>query len=263
MKHNSHLEISIPVPCHENWNNMSSTEKGKFCSKCKKEVLDFTTVSKSDFQKIVSERNENICGRFLKSQLKVSKIEKKKSPLLKFIFLRKIAASLFSIIGIKILTASSASAQIIELNNPNESDMKKAGIVQQVNTDDSLILIKGIIKDKKSKETISFSVITVSIDGKQIAGVVGDIDGNFELKILKQHLNKDFDIRINNVGYENLVVNNIPVSNLNFFIQIELQQRSFEDLNMVGLIMVEPIIVPGENPNEKTFNQKDIKRLPH
>ncbi|MBN4070922.1 hypothetical protein JYT72_00300 [Crocinitomix catalasitica] len=32
--------FQIPEPCHENWNEMSPTEKGRFCEKCSKEILD-------------------------------------------------------------------------------------------------------------------------------------------------------------------------------------------------------------------------------
>lgn len=40
----------IPKPCHEDWDQMSPTEKGAFCGSCKKEVLDFTDSSNSDIR---------------------------------------------------------------------------------------------------------------------------------------------------------------------------------------------------------------------
>ncbi|NMH28796.1 carboxypeptidase-like regulatory domain-containing protein [Flavobacterium silvaticum] len=66
MKQN--IILSIAQPCHENWNKMTALEKGRFCDSCQKKVFDFT--SDSDRQILERIKNqENLCGRFLPSQL--------------------------------------------------------------------------------------------------------------------------------------------------------------------------------------------------
>jgi hypothetical protein len=35
--------ISIPTPCHENWDGMTANKTGKHCGVCKKDVIDFTS----------------------------------------------------------------------------------------------------------------------------------------------------------------------------------------------------------------------------
>jgi len=62
------IQISISEPCHENWQNMTLVEKGRFCSSCQKTVLDFTHLSDNEIIKLVS-KNENLCGRISISQL--------------------------------------------------------------------------------------------------------------------------------------------------------------------------------------------------
>ena len=62
------INISIPEPCHENWQNMSVIEKERFCDLCQKKVYDFTYASDRE---IIAAYNKNnkLCGRFTTSQL--------------------------------------------------------------------------------------------------------------------------------------------------------------------------------------------------
>lgn len=64
------FSISIPEPCHEDWNKMTPDAKGAFCASCNKSVHDFS--KKTDEEIIeVFEKNgkEKVCGRFTSAQL--------------------------------------------------------------------------------------------------------------------------------------------------------------------------------------------------
>ncbi|MGO4772423.1 hypothetical protein ACEN2I_12230 [Flavobacterium sp. W22_SRS_FK3] len=61
-------KITIPEPCHENWNKMTPKENGRFCLSCFKTVVDFTTMLPDEVQHYFIQ-NKNVCGRFKKSQL--------------------------------------------------------------------------------------------------------------------------------------------------------------------------------------------------
>ena len=64
------LQITIPKPCHEDWNKMSTEELGRFCSKCSKTVLDFSNKTTDEVQQLVSQhQDEKFCGRFRNDQL--------------------------------------------------------------------------------------------------------------------------------------------------------------------------------------------------
>jgi hypothetical protein len=63
-------KIEIPNPCNENWSKMTSTEKGMHCSKCNKEVIDFTHLSNYQLAKKINQKNI-VCGRFLSSQINI------------------------------------------------------------------------------------------------------------------------------------------------------------------------------------------------
>jgi hypothetical protein len=62
------IHISIPKPCKENWNEMTSSQKGKFCASCQKDVIDFTKASNREILNYYNQ-NSRVCGRFSSSQL--------------------------------------------------------------------------------------------------------------------------------------------------------------------------------------------------
>jgi hypothetical protein len=60
--------ITIPTPCHEDWNAMTPKDKGRHCGSCAKTVVDFTTWQPQDIL-LHFKSNKNVCGRFTENQL--------------------------------------------------------------------------------------------------------------------------------------------------------------------------------------------------
>jgi TonB-dependent SusC/RagA subfamily outer membrane receptor len=66
----SKLFLHIEEPCTQNWDAMAYTENGRFCNRCKKEVIDFTNLSNNQIvQYFNTNTSEKICGRFKDTQL--------------------------------------------------------------------------------------------------------------------------------------------------------------------------------------------------
>ena len=64
------LNISIPTPCHEDWEAMIPNEKGRHCNSCVKTVVDFTTMSDEEIKNFfLNRKEEKVCGRFRTEQL--------------------------------------------------------------------------------------------------------------------------------------------------------------------------------------------------
>ena len=70
-------KITIPNPCHENWNKMTEDEKGRFCGVCNKTVIDFTQMSEQEVEAFFKKPAASLCGRFRKEQLANGKVLEK------------------------------------------------------------------------------------------------------------------------------------------------------------------------------------------
>ncbi len=64
------IQLSIPTPCHEDWNKMTPNQQGRFCGSCAKTVVDFSAMTDAQligyFENL---KNENVCGRVYPDQL--------------------------------------------------------------------------------------------------------------------------------------------------------------------------------------------------
>ncbi|MCD0468335.1 energy transducer TonB [Flavobacterium sp. JAS] len=69
-------KITIPEPCHENWDEMTPKDNGRFCLSCSKTVIDFTTMLPEEVQYFfIQNQNKSICGRFKDEQLETVTIQ--------------------------------------------------------------------------------------------------------------------------------------------------------------------------------------------
>lgn len=178
------IEISIPEPCHENWLEMSATEKGKFCSSCQKNVIDFTKSSDREIL-LAYNQNENLCGRFRTSQLDRTLILPKEKKSIWIIA----AASIIAFLGLGNQTARAQGKIKIE-----QTDKKQLSDSITAKTSDKN-KYSGIVLDEKNNPLPGATVI---IRGT-IIGTQTDIDGKFSIEAKKGDV-----LKVLFIGYKNV-----------------------------------------------------------
>ncbi len=82
------FQLSIPEPCHENWDEMTPVDKGRFCASCQKEVVDFSLMSDREIAQFFKKPSKgSLCGRFMQDQLhRDIAIPRKRIPWVKYFF---------------------------------------------------------------------------------------------------------------------------------------------------------------------------------
>lgn len=146
------IQISIPEPCHKDWQNMTPVEKGRFCASCQKTVLDLTHLSDNEIIEVVT-KNDNLCARIKVSNLNRNLIKTKT----KSNYFGYFASSILAFLGLGIETIVAQEKPVVEqtdlkyLNKASDS-VKKITVSGRV-TCDGHLLPGAIVKIKGTKNS--------------------------------------------------------------------------------------------------------------
>ncbi len=173
------LQLSIPEPCHENWQQMMPTEQGRFCNACAKEVIDFSTMT--DIQVLnyfTNLTHENICGRALPEQLDraISRPEQLKKRL--FWYWNYVVIFFIFFTKGNNAAAQSCTKPATELTPVNNANLRGEMIVVDELKINGSRIITGKITDKDGNP-VSFA--SIRIKGAN-TGVSADTNGAYSIK---------------------------------------------------------------------------------
>ncbi|MGF2413443.1 carboxypeptidase-like regulatory domain-containing protein [Ferruginibacter sp.] len=206
------IQLSIPEPCHQNWQQMTPTQQGRFCNACAKQVIDFSVMSDAQVLNYFSNlKNEKVCGRAFSDQLERT-IAMPKYPRKKMFWYWNYAAMLFLFFS-KSNTAKAQGA--VKIVNPAPSHLKvgdlKNTTVKKTGTGIALskFFIKGTITDEDG-QPVSFASIRIA--NKSI-GTSADEEGKFSVELDRL----DITLRISAIGYEvkEWVINDFTEQHIN------------------------------------------------
>lgn len=110
----SHRKIHIPEPCHEDWNQMTPADKGKFCDACCKVVVDFTAKSPLEIQQILKDQSgQKMCGHFRSDQIVHPAVEviafRNNSPARAHPLRKLVAAAIFLAFGAGLFSCTTSN----------------------------------------------------------------------------------------------------------------------------------------------------------
>lgn len=192
------LQLHIPEPCHENWNQMTPVEQGRFCSSCQKNVIDFTAKDDEEILDFFKNYSGNTCGRFSNNQLNrpIEVIElKPASSFLKYAASLLLPALLFSTRG-KSQFKEQLPKQVCEKTSyTSPSTSIRIGGVSATPVKTKFFTVRGIVIDIDTKNPIAMA--SVMIKGKN-TGVVTDEKGYFSVNLTSA----TSSLEITTIGYE-------------------------------------------------------------
>ncbi len=221
--------IKIPKPCHENWQQMTAVEKGKFCNKCNKIVFDLTTLTD---KQLISKMNqkESICGRVKSSQLNRHIETPSKNNFSGLATAVAVTASLLSTEPVLSQKYSLKQGEVVIVDSPKDTIKNKT--IKASN----LKVIKGNISDINT----NLPGVSVLLKGTTIKTET-DFDGNFSLEVSKD-AKKNTILVISYLGYKTIT---LDISKIKQPLKINMEE---DDTMMLGEVSVVAGMVIVEKP---------------
>jgi CarboxypepD_reg-like domain/Secretion system C-terminal sorting domain len=253
--------LYIPKPCHEDWNNMTPTQQGKFCGSCSKQVIDFSLMSDNQVLHFLSQQSGKICGRFDTDQLQrpliETKISKKKSwwmalamPLL-FLFNTAKAQRNVKFTGDTLYTVQPW---------PDTVNCQLTGKVA-VNDLVKSTAVNGKVVDEDNQPLADASVVE---KGKR-NGTVTDNAGNFSIRI-NQRKSKAILV-VSSIGYQSMEKEiNLNADNPDINLKLQLNPTLLGDVVVTGYTISRKrvrAIDTLQTTIKKVFNNSDFKVYPN
>ena len=245
------IQIVIPTPCHESWEEMTPVDGGRHCAHCNKRVIDFTQSSDEELYNAVTSANGELCGRLLTTQIN----RPISIPYQPHSRLYRIAIAM----GLGLIFTQ--SPQVLAQNSPPL--VQDSLIFGKPKANDSLNSktsggISGRVIDE-TKQGIVNAIVQVFKNNTLVGGNVTDYDGNF---IVTPIQSGNYNIIITSMGYDSLIINNIQVESANFRIDkaIEMKIDPNLRLHVQGLLRsYNPTLLP-DPPTKRTFSRTEINR---
>jgi len=160
------ITISIPKPCHENWQEMTATERGAFCKSCQKEVIDFSRKTDDETYRIFEAADYNLCGKF--------RIDQLNKPLYKTTYIKSnwhwkaIAASFIGLIGYNDIQAKNPPS--VSLHFANDTSNRLGNHKPE---------ISGFVVNEYSKPVANASIAVLDTLQHTLAVFQSDSTGRF------------------------------------------------------------------------------------
>lgn len=200
MKKQAYL-LKIEEPCKEHWSAMQASEQGRYCSRCTKNVIDFTSLGDAEIIRILQGSNDKVCGRFNTSQLNrnmhAATPHSDVSPVYK------------ALAGALLLSATEANANHTLPEQPATATEQIIGDTIVIETPEAIPIlpsdsipkvVNGTVKDARTSEPLIGCNIIMK-NGKITEGTTTDINGNFKFIIPDELFNDTMIFEAAYIGY--------------------------------------------------------------
>ena len=239
------IHISIPTPCHESWDGMTTTERGAFCHSCQKEVIDFSAMTDREVAEYLA-KHQTGCGKFRNDQLDTKlTIPEVNNGVFKW---KAFFLGILPFIGLKsALALPRYRTESTDQSANSKAEKKDTAIANTISLkSDSVVTISGRITDERDEGLAGANIILRDSAGKSTGICVStDFDGYYSLSLCRDKIGKDLTLSVYYLGYDTQIMKGIPQIS-NQVVNFKLKEKT--SYTTVGLMIT---YVPPHTPAQK------------
>jgi|GEM_PF-5175806 len=188
------IQLGIPSPCAQRWDEMTPDGCGRYCTHCQKTVVDFTTWSDAAIYRFLEQKSGNVCGRLRTSQMN--------RPLAAPYQPHSRLYHIFAALGLTLVFAQAPAAAQNRPPGMEQSWLRSVDTGTAKNGS-----IAGRIVNKKGTPVAQIAV-RVSRSSGIVCVAVTDADGNYRAENLEAGF---YDVRAYVDGSDTAGTNALPV----------------------------------------------------
>jgi hypothetical protein len=187
--------LAIPAPCHEDWNRMTTTERGRFCLACQKEVVDFSGLAPADILAVLrGQPNGSVCGRIPLATLQASRAQALAAAHRRHWPGRRWLSRALAALGLPLLVAP----------RPAPAQAESAAPRQQVATapnEPTVRLLRLSVVEPGTGAGLGFAVVEVWQHGRRLLRTQAEADGTARLRLPAEAWTDTLQLRVQLSGY--------------------------------------------------------------
>ncbi|GAA4379345.1 carboxypeptidase-like regulatory domain-containing protein [Hymenobacter koreensis] len=220
------VALTVPQPCHENWDHMTPATGGRHCASCQKVVIDFTLKTDAEILAFLKQRPSSNCGRFGADQLQRPLLPAT-SPTTPW---RTWLAAVATLWSLRELSANESAAQVAPVEQ-SRAQARPADVDIPTQGNPAGLIIRGIVLDSATREVIPGATVLIE---HTTVGVSSSADGSFALEVPTDVLKggKSPAIIISSVGYLSSRLDAASLQGQPILMQADV--KGFGEVVMVG-----------------------------
>lgn len=237
--------ILIPKPCHENWGDMTPSEKGRHCGVCDKVVTDFTTMKQEQILQVISQTQGAVCGRVTNTQLTHSDT----APKNRWMKLMPWMASVIPLFAFFMKGKAQVELGEIKMGKVAYTSPEEQKQLQKIRF---VVAESALFKGGK----IAHVKIVVSNEEEVLGTVYSDRSGIASLQVpLKKVKYRILTLTFSAEGYLDKSITNLQVNKTDTTIQVFMERE--EIMYMMGM-MVAPDDIPLKDSVEQLVKDPEV-----